>query len=62
MLDWATDFLSRREMRTKNINDRSSLVEVTSEVPQGSVLAPKLFSIDVSDTGRWGNKLYDHVC
>ncbi len=51
MLDWATDFLLRREMRTKIKNNRSSWVEVTSRAPQGSVLAPIMFSIYVNDMG-----------
>ncbi len=29
MLDWATDFLTRREIRTKIRRNRSSWVEVT---------------------------------
>ncbi len=35
MVDWATDFLSRREMRKKIIINISSCVEVTNGVTQG---------------------------
>ncbi len=43
ILDWMIDFLTKRDMRTIIRNIILSWMEVTSGVPQGSVLAPIMF-------------------
>lgn len=49
LFDWMTDYLKGREMRTVIRNENSSWLEVTSGVPQGSVLGPVMFGLYVND-------------
>ena len=49
VLDWMTDYLKDREMRTVIRDTNSEWSVVTSGVPQGSVLAPIMFQIYVND-------------
>ncbi len=48
LLSWMKDFLTNR-MITTIIDKKSSWGFVKSGVPQGSVLAPIMFAVDVSD-------------
>ena len=45
IIAWITDFLHQRTQRTVVENKFSSVCAVTSGVPQGTVLAPKLFNL-----------------
>ena len=49
VLQWMEDFLSNRKMRTVLRGRYSSWLEITSGVPQGSVLAPIMFMIYIND-------------
>ena len=49
LLDWMKNYLRGREMRTVIRNEGSPWLEVTSGVPQGSVLGPIMFGIYVND-------------
>ena len=49
LLEWMSDFLQGRQMRTVVRGTASQYREVTSGVPQGSVLAPIMFLIYVND-------------
>ena len=48
LLKWMEDFLSNREMRTVIKDQKSEWYSVKSGVPQGSVLAPVMFLVNVN--------------
>ena len=52
LLKWMSDFLQGRQMSTVIRGTASQHREVTSGVPQGSVLAPIMFLIYVNDLGE----------
>ena len=52
LLDWMNDFLQGRQMRTVIRGTVSQSRNVTSGVPQGSVLAPIMFLVYVNDLGE----------
>ena len=49
LLEWMKDYLQDREMRTVIRDSNSRWCEVTSGVPQGSVLAPIMFQVYIND-------------
>ena len=59
ILKWMKDFLKGRKMRTVLRGKYSSWKEVTSGVPQGSVLAPIMFLVYINDIkDSIGNESY----
>ena len=59
ILKWMKDFLKGRKMRTVLRGKHSSWKELTSGVPQGSVLAPIMFLVYINDINdNIGNESY----
>ena len=55
LLEWISDFLTGREMRTVIRGKKSAWREVTSGAPQGLVLAPLLFAVYTNDMTKGVN-------
>ena len=49
LMNWIKDFLKGREQRVVLNNEFSDWASVVSEIPQGSVLGPSLFTIFIND-------------
>ena len=47
-VEWCSDYLRNRKQRVKIEEELSSFVDITSGVPQGSIIAPFLFCLQMS--------------
>lgn len=62
ILSWVKNFLSGRQQRVLLNGKSSEWVEVTSGIPQGSVLGPVLFIIYMNDMPDNVHNVYKDVC
>ena len=58
MYDWFESYLSERSQYVEFQNTQSDTKLITHGVPQGSILGPILFIIDINDFSRASEKLF----
>ena len=58
MFDWFESYLSERSQYVEFQTTQSDTKPITHGVPQGSILGPILFIIDINDFSRSSEKLF----